>query len=382
MNIPTIDPDFCIEKQIFRHNRKSRTIYLVVAFTVFAGLLSLPFLKVDIVVHGIGIVRPVAEKVTLLSPVDQTIVRILAHEGKRMAAGDTLLLLNSVAIDADRLYQKGLLTDMEHQLTDLMVLCRNRQPTTFRSDKRCQESVLHQRQIEELKLNLESAAQKLRRNLPLYETGIIPMDEYENYRYEKQRCERALKTLQENQISLWKADLNNLLQQRLETVTQLKRLQQEKRLYAVTAPIQGTLEEFTALYEGGNLTLGQTLGFISPDSTLFIESYVQPEDIGYLQAGMPVKVLAEAFNYNQWGMLSGRVSAISSDFVMVDNKACYKVKCSIERPFLSLKNGRKGFLKKGMTVQTRFLVNRRSIFQLLYEKMDDWINPANYATPS
>jgi hypothetical protein len=65
MNLPELDPDYCLEKQIFRHSRKSNTIYLIVALAVFAALLSLPFLYVDIVVHGVGVVRPIAEKVEL-----------------------------------------------------------------------------------------------------------------------------------------------------------------------------------------------------------------------------------------------------------------------------------------------------------------------------
>jgi HlyD family secretion protein len=32
-------------------------------------------------------------------------------------------------------------------------------------------------------------------------------------------------------------------------------------------------------------------------------------------------------------------------------------------------------IKKGMTVQVRFLVTRRTLFQLLFDKADDWLNP-------
>ncbi|MCX6309414.1 MAG: secretion protein HlyD, partial [Bacteroidia bacterium] len=71
------------------------------------------------------------------------------------------------------------------------------------------------------------------------------------------------------------------------------------------------------------------------------------------------------------------ISDISSDFILLNETPLYKVKCRIEKPFLTLRNGKKGLLKKGMTVQTRFLVNRRSLLHLMYEKMDDWANPLN-----
>jgi len=35
-------------------------------------------------------------------------------------------------------------------------------------------------------------------------------------------------------------------------------------------------------------------------------------------------------------------------------------------------------LKKGMSVSARFRITRRSLFDLLYQKMDDWVNPAQY----
>ena len=35
----------------------------------------------------------------------------------------------------------------------------------------------------------------------------------------------------------------------------------------------------------------------------------------------------------------------------------------------------KGKLKKGMTLQAYFNVARRSLYQLLYDKIDNWLNP-------
>lgn len=32
-----------------------------------------------------------------------------------------------------------------------------------------------------------------------------------------------------------------------------------------------------------------------------------------------------------------------------------------------------------MTVSAHFMVTRRSLFDLLYQKMDDWANPKQYA---
>jgi len=376
MNIPELDPDYCIEKQIFRHSRKSNALYLTVALGVFVALLSMPFLYVDIVVHGVGVVRPITEKVELKAPVAETIVQVFAQEGSRLEKGDTILLLNAATVDASLSNQRSLLSNLADQISDLKALCA-RQTKTFRTDKRQQEYILFQRQKEELTLSIEAAERKLKRNEPLFRTGVIPQDEFENYEHEKQRFEREWKTMVENRLSLWKSDLNELQRLHSEALASRSRLELERAQYAVTAPVQGTLEQCSGLYPGGRVYGGQSIGVISPDSTLVVECYLPPKDIGFLHLSMKVSVLVEAFDYNQWGKLSGRVSDISSDFVLLNEAPFYKVKCRIEKPFLMMRNGKKGILKKGMTVQTRFLVNRRSLFQLMYEEMDDWANPLN-----
>lgn len=376
MNIPELDPDYCIEKQIFRHSRKSHVIYLTALVAVFVALLSLPFLYVDIVVHGVGVVRPISEKVALKSPVAETIVQVFAQEGSSLKKGDTILLLNTTSVDASLSNQRSLLKNMDDQLADLQNLS-SQYSTSFRSENRKQEQLLFQRQKEELVLSIEAADKKLKRNEPLFRSGVIPQDEFENYQHEKLRLERELKTLTESRMSVWKSDLNELRKQREESIALLRKLEQERQLHVVTSPVQGSLEECSGLYPGGRLYSGQTIGVVSPDSTLVVECYLQPKDIGFLHLSMKVSILVEAFDYNQWGKLNGQVSDISSDYILQNETPFYKVKCRIERPFLALRNGKMGYLKKGMTVQTRFMVNRRSLFHLIYEKMDDWANPLN-----
>ena len=98
-----------------------------------------------------------------------------------------------------------------------------------------------------------------------------------------------------------------------------------------------------------------------------------------MSLGMPVNVQVESFNYNEWGTLPGKVTEISSDF-LTDSRgnSFYKVKCQMERNYLMLKSGQKGILKKGTTVSAHFMITRRSLFDLLYQKIDDWANPKQY----
>ena len=115
---------------------------------------------------------------------------------------------------------------------------------------------------------------------------------------------------------------------------------------------------------------------ISPDTTLIAEVYVPPNDIGLLKANMSVRLQIDAYDHNQWGTASGKVESISTDMILSENTPVFKVRCLIDQTFLELPNGFRGDIKKGMTFQARFIINRRSLFQLLYDNMDDWLNPA------
>ena len=98
---------------------------------------------------------------------------------------------------------------------------------------------------------------------------------------------------------------------------------------------------------------------------------------------MPVSIQVESFNYNEWGTIEGLGTEISSDFLTDNNNnAFYQVKCQLEKDHLIRKNGVQGKLKKGMTVISHFKITRRSLFDLLYQKMDDWANPTQYNSNS
>ena len=116
------------------------------------------------------------------------------------------------------------------------------------------------------------------------------------------------------------------------------------------------------------------------DSALFAEIDVSPIYIGSIYPGMSVKIQVASFNYNEWGMIAGEVTEISSDYFTDSSgkNEFYKVKCRMEKDYLVRQNGTKGMLKKGMPVLSHFIITKRSLFNLLYQKADDWINPTQY----
>ena len=368
-----------IEVYNYRQTTKSQVIYWVVLAAITIALVSLPFIYVDISVRGSGVVRPVAEKTEITSPITELVDSVYVREGSRVQKGDILLRFRTSSSDYKINYQIHRLNDYQAHLSDLAYLARGEVPETFQSPVRRQEYSYFNRRKRELETLLAKAEKEYVRHKTLFDKQVISQEEYEKYYYQYESQKNELASLVESQLSTWQADLNSYRNQYDEMNSALKQERKSRDLYVVRSPVTGTVDQFSGIYRGSSLQAGQTVAVVSPDSTLCLEVYVMPRDIGFMQVGMPVNVQVESFNYNQWGTLPGRVKEISSDFLTDGQGASfYKVKCSVERDYLELTDGRRGHLKKGMTVNAHFLVTRRSLFDLLYQKMDSWANPRQY----
>ena len=368
-----------IETYIYQHTTKSQIIYWIVLFAVTVTLVALPFIYVDISVQGSGVVRPVAEKAEITSSITEIVDSVFVKEGEQVNKGDVILRFRTNSSDYKINYQTSRLNDYSAQLADLAYLAEGDCPKFFSSPVRQQEYAYFIRKKQELETELAQAEKEYLRNKTLFEKKVISEEEYDSYYFKYKSQQNELASLVQSQISTWQADQNTYRNTYNEMSTNLKQEIKDKDMYIVRSPVDGTVDQFSGVYRGSSIQAGQSLAVISPDSTLCIEVYVTPRNIGFMNIGMPVNVQVESFNYNEWGTIPGRVKDISSDFLTdSQGNSFYKVKCEMERDFLQLKNGRIGKLKKGMTVNAHFMVTRRSLFDLLYQKMDGWVNPKQY----
>lgn len=372
-----------IDAYIDKHPTKSQKIYWVVLIALTAAIISLPLVYVDVSVQDAGIIRPAVEKTEIKASITEFVDSVYTKEGQKIDKGDTILTFRASNANYKINYQKERLRDLLEHINDLKDLTKGKCPNIFSSDTRRMEYSYFIKQLDEYQTTLEKSIKDYQRNKALYEKKVIAAEEYEKYQYEYNKINNELASLKDNQISKWQTDLNSYTNSYNEILSSLNQEIKDKELYAVTSPISGTLDYFRGIYKGSNIQTGNLLAIISPDSTLCCEIYVSPRNIGYIHIGMPVNIQVESFNYNEWGTIEGVVTEISSDF-LTDNKnnAFYQVKCQLEKDHLIRKNGVRGKLKKGMTVISHFKITRRSLFDLLYQKMDDWANPAQYNSNS
>jgi multidrug resistance efflux pump len=209
----------------------------------------------------------------------------------------------------------------------------------------------------------------------LYDKKMIARMEFEQKQNSLDLAKSKLALIKEQQQSKWQAELVKYQLQNKELFSQVKQLEKEKEQYIITAPIAGTISQYSGIKPGNYTMPNQSIAQISPAENLIVECYVQPKDIGLIHDNMEVNFQLDAFNYNQWGSARGKVIEISEDIVNIDKSPVFKVRCKLLTDYLELKNGYKGRLKKGMTLTSRFKLIRRSLFDLLYDKTDNWLNP-------
>ncbi len=369
-----------IDTYLYQNRPKRRIIYLAVLFFVTVAIGSLPFIFVDITVQSSGVVRPSGEVTLIIAPMTEIVEAVSAKEGDALRKGDEILRFRTGAPDSRIKYQQDRSTDTRAQISDLRLLSRGECPQIFASAARQQEYAKYQSEAYRLKTELRQYETEWKRHKVLFDKGLISESEYNQhyYRYKDKRNEENL--LHANQRSAWKTELANLEMQLSETVSNLIETHSSKNLYIVRSPINGTLERFSGIYPGSSLQVGATIAAVSPDTTLHVEAYVSPRDIAFVTEGMRVKVQIESFNYNEWGTLEGWVQSVSSDYFGDDKgNMYYKVKCRLPKNYLELcRQKRRGYVKKGMTGVVHFVVTRRSLFDLLYKSLDDWMNPTQY----
>lgn len=369
-----------IEAYIYQRRTNSQVIYCVVLAAITIAILSLPFVYVDVSTQSSGSVRPVTERTELTSPMTEIVEKVFVKEGQWVKKGEPIIRFKSDGSNYKIGYQASLMSDYDKQLADLAFLAIGKKPMHFSSSVRCQEYNVFLKKKEEISIALEQAKREHDRNKALYDQKLISQEEYENYYFQYANKKKELGTLIETQQSTWQTDLNNMRNTLAETRASIKQEGNNKDHYTLRSPIDGYVDQFKGIYEGSSLQAGQTVAVITPRAELCIEAYVMPNDIGYMYVGMQAKVQVASFNYNEWGMVKAEVTQISSDNVS-DNQGnvYYKVKCKIDSDHLTLKKtGRKGYLKNGMAVSVHFMLARHSLFELLYKKMDEMVNPAQY----
>ena len=134
-----------------------------------------------------------------------------------------------------------------------------------------------------------------------------------------------------------------------------------------------------SLSAGSVLQRGERVATISPNTELIGEALLTPRDIALVRRGTPARLMIDALNYREWGVMDAIVIDVADDASLTGNEPVFRVRCHLARTELRLRGGQRAALGKGMTFRARFVVAERSLLRLLFDRADDWLNPAHAA---
>jgi hemolysin D len=95
--------------------------------------------------------------------------------------------------------------------------------------------------------------------------------------------------------------------------------EQRTKLQALTAPVDGVVQQLAVHTVGGVVGPGQVLLAVVPlDSHLEIEAMVSNRDIGFVHAGQGAEIKVDTFNFTRYGLIHGDVLSVSKDAISRD----------------------------------------------------------------
>lgn len=368
------DPINTLENLIAKNKTKSISIYLVLILAILIFLALLPVIKIDISSQSRGIVRSTTDNVPLSSLVNGKVTFVNLKNNLVVQKGDTLVQLTQENLDTEKATNQEVSSTVQDQVHDLsLAVCgkgNNLKTATVQ-----QEWFSSVNKKEELQSKIAQAKTAYDRNKQLYDKGVIARAEFEKYSFDYTYAQQALSGLEKNQRSVWQNKKRELEEQLKNLNGTLQQINVESNNYVITAPLSGTIENFSGIQTGSFLNASQPIATISAVDQLIVESTVSPNDIGMIQKNQKVKFQIDAFNYNQWGLLEGKVIDIDRNITIQGEQAFFKVRCALNTTAMQLQSGYKTQVSKGMTLTTRYIITRRSLFDLLFDKVDDWLNP-------
>jgi membrane fusion protein, peptide pheromone/bacteriocin exporter len=355
--------------------------YLSLILIVLFGIAILPFCYVNVITRTEGIIRPFQERTVVRSLISATIQSVHCKDGTAVKKGDTLILFQQLNYAAQKEYIVQKINNCTKLIGDLLLLTQpdvwkdstisNRlQTAVYRSQYLHFYDQLHEKDI---------LSKKLQKDILLYDPllreKVIAPNEFADIRFQLLQASAVFQLQISKQISQWQYEL--IEQQKLlaEYKTENNHLLSNTQSYIIKAPITGTVLMQAPLYAGTAVIPSLELLSISPAQDLIVECWISPSDRVTLYHGQTITYSIPEIRNQMSTTLQGKIISIAEDYTLINNKPLFRVKCSLNQTSVQLQNGFSYVLGRGLLLETRFLLARKSCWELLYQQLYDWFNP-------
>ncbi|MBE9181633.1 HlyD family efflux transporter periplasmic adaptor subunit [Oculatella sp. LEGE 06141] len=364
-----------------------------------------------------GRLEPQSQVLQLDAPVSGTVTAVKVKEGETVQVGQVLMELDSDVLRAERQQAEAKLNGALDRLTQLALVKNQLELTTRTQELQNQAQAAAQlAQVEQnqQELDFNETAYQLAQELldkdrhtaerlqTAQESGVVPLLQVEEAErsliQSQQRLEQTHSDIQKSQVEIerQKSTYEGLLRQGelaiLESKKQIEELQTQitdtkaevtqtrqqihslefqLRQRVLHAPIDGVLFELLAEGVGDVVNPGDLVAEIAPQGTpLILKAHISSQESGFLKVGMPVKVKFDAYPFQDYGVVSGRLNWISPSSKVVKSEQgqmeVFDLKIALDRLYIDTPNGRVA-LTPGQTATAELIIRQRRVIDFILD---------------
>ena len=168
----------------------------------------------------------------------------------------------------------------------------------------------------------------------------------------------------ETQITTLKAEI-------AQTNSQIASLHLQLEQRIVKAPVNGIVFHLPLSGEGDVVNPGENIIEIAPEGSLLVlRAQMSPTESGSLEVGMPVKMKFDAYPFQDYGIVQGRLTWISPNSKYLEIKKelqeVFELEIELEQPYIESQNKRI-ILNPGQTATAEVIVQQRRIIDLILD---------------
>ncbi|MDJ0902277.1 MAG: HlyD family efflux transporter periplasmic adaptor subunit [Xenococcus sp. MO_188.B8] len=183
------------------------------------------------------------------------------------------------------------------------------------------------------------------------------------------QAERSRMMLEaEQKIQQLKLEITQIEAKITETQNLLATAQTKLQEKFLKSPIDGVVLSLNVKNSGKVFNPGATIAEISPrESPLVLNAVMPNQESGFIEIGMPVQIKLDAYSYQDFGTIPGKVISISSD-AESDEKlgSVYSVEIELEQDYI-VKDQELLRFKPGQTATADIIIRRRRVLDLFLD---------------
>jgi hemolysin D len=378
--------------------------------------------KVDETGTARGRLEPKGNTIKLDAPVPGTVTAIKIKEGQKVKKGQPLIELDSKKINAELKEAQAKLNGLSLQSSNFeqiqarlqmnikQQLQQNQAATAEQVDlieQTRQKIALHQKQIVSTAQLVNKDREIVDRYRKFQRKGVVSgnqLDDVERRSIQNSQTltqansdkiqqQTELKKQQssyqkiihqgelaiigtEKQLKETQSQIISTQSEIMQTKDRIESLQHQLKQGQIVAPTDGTIFQLAVGHPGTVVQPSQTLIKIAPKGTpLVLKAQMPTQESGFLRVGMPVKLKFDAYPFQDYGVIEGRLTWVSPDSKAPSSDPgqqpkpqieAFEVEVTLNSNYIQTKN-KKISLAPGQTATAEAIVRQRHLIDFILD---------------